>query len=496
LGEPIIDTFREMPVAEMDEISMDPVDPLGVIQRAELLSDLSPEAIDALLRVAGAGSGSPLAILEIRQLGGALSRTAGSLSPMGSGEARFSMNAIGATFTPEMAEAVKARIALLVEATRPYQTGETFLNFMEENPTGDRVSAAYPPEDWERLVDLKAEHDPHNLFRFNRNIPPSPAGSDPDERLSSERVKTTEKRRKTMTKMLVTGATGNVGSQVIRELLERDVPVRAFVRDPNKASAMLGEGVELAVGDYGDPESVRRALEGVDAIFLACANQARQVEYETRVIDAAKEMGVRRIVKLSAHGAEIGSPIAFWGWHARIEHHLRASGIPSVILRPSFSMANLLASAEAVQYTGKLFAPAGDAGISMIHPRDVGAAAAVALIEDGHEGETYTLTGPEAITFGQVAGYLWGALGREIEYLNVPDEVALQSMIEQGLPEFVAAQIVAVFGVLRQGAQERTTGTVRSLTGYEPRAFTDFARENARWFAPPAIQQDEREKAS
>ena len=171
LGEPIIDTFGEMPVAEMDRISMDPVDPLGIIQHAEMLSDLSPEAVDALVRVAGAGS--PLIILEIRQLGGALAPTAGSLSPMGSGVARFSMNAIGATFTPEMAEGVKDRIALLAEVIRPYKTGETFVNFMEEGPAEERVRAAYPPEDWERLVDLKDEHDPHNLFRFNRNIPPS-----------------------------------------------------------------------------------------------------------------------------------------------------------------------------------------------------------------------------------------------------------------------------------------------------------------------------------
>ncbi len=173
LGEPIIDTFREMPVAEMDKISMDPVDPLGVIQHAELLSDLTPEAVDALVEVAGTGSGSPLIILEIRQLGGALARTPENLSPLASGEARFSMNAIGATFTPEMAEGVKAHLARVTEETRPYQTGETFLNFMEENPSRDRVRAAYTRGDWERLVHLKEERDPDNLFRFNRNIPPS-----------------------------------------------------------------------------------------------------------------------------------------------------------------------------------------------------------------------------------------------------------------------------------------------------------------------------------
>ena len=299
-----------------------------------------------------------------------------------------------------------------------------------------------------------------------------------------------------MKKLLVTGATGNVGSRVVQELQERGVPVRAFVRDHGKAQTMPGDGVELAVGDFGDPESVRRSMEGVEGVFLACSNQPRQVEYETRVIDAAREAGVRRIVKLSALGAEIGAPVAFWDWHARIEEHLQSSGIPSVVLRPGFSMANLLASAEAVQYTGKLFVPAGEAGISMVHPQDVAAVASVALIGDGHEGETYTLTGPEAITFEGVAGHLSEAVGREIEYLNVPDEAALQGMIEQGLPEFVAAQIVAVFGVLRGGGQERTTGTVQSMTGREPRGFAEFAREHARLFAPPALRQEEREKAS
>jgi FAD/FMN-containing dehydrogenase len=175
LGEPIADTFGQLPAAATDAISRDPVDPLGIVQRAGLLADLSPGAIDALVGVAGAGSGSPLLSVELRQLGGALARTSGDLSPIGGGDARFSLNAIGATFTPEMAEKVSIYLARLAEATRSYQTGETFLNYLEVDPAADRVRAAYPPADWARLVALKTAHDPHNLFRFNRNIPPSPA---------------------------------------------------------------------------------------------------------------------------------------------------------------------------------------------------------------------------------------------------------------------------------------------------------------------------------
>ena len=285
-----------------------------------------------------------------------------------------------------------------------------------------------------------------------------------------------------MTKVLVTGATGNVGSRVVGELRERGVPVRAFVRDPDKATAMLGEGVELAPGDFSDEASVRRAVGDVDTVFLACANDPRQVEYETGVIDAATEAGVRRIVKLSTLGAEVGSPIAFWDWHGRIEERLRASGVPFVMLRPTFNMTNLLGSAEGVRHAGSLFAPAGGARVAMIDPTDVAAVAAVALTEDGHEGETYVLTGPKAVTFERVAEELSAATGHRVQFVAVPDEAARQALVGSGMPEFVAGQIVAIFGFLRRGAQERTTGVVRALTGREPRAFARFARDHAELF--------------
>jgi Berberine and berberine like len=174
LGEPIMDTFGMMPYAAMDSISMDPVDPMGVRQHSEMLGDLSPEAIQTLVEVAGAGSGSPLILLELRQLGGALARTAEHLSTMGNGDSKFIMNGVGPAFTPEMAEGVEAYLARVTEATRPFQTGDTYVNFMElDDANAERVKAAYAPEDFERLVALKDRYDPQNVFRFNRNIAPS-----------------------------------------------------------------------------------------------------------------------------------------------------------------------------------------------------------------------------------------------------------------------------------------------------------------------------------
>ena len=164
-------------------------------------------------------------------------------------------------------------------------------------------------------------------------------------------------------------------------------------------------------------------------LFLSGADDPRRVEWETAAIDAAAEAGVRRIVKLSSIVAEPGAPVAFWDWHGRIEQHLRSSAVPAVVLRSSFFMSNLLAAAEPVALEGKLYAPAGEAQIAMIDPRDVGAAAAAVLTSAGHDGRSYVLTGPEAVTYTQVAAALAEATGREVEFVDLPDEAATQGLI-------------------------------------------------------------------
>ena len=176
-GEPVVDMFGVMPCQQMDMISMDPVAPIGAYTHVELLGELTPEAIDRLVEVAGVNSNSPLIMLELRHLGGALERLPADLSPIGRRDSRFIMNGVGATPTPEMARAVQAHLAYVAEELRPYETGATYANFLElHGASAERVRAAYSPEDWERLVELKDRYDTGNLFRFNRNIPPSSAG--------------------------------------------------------------------------------------------------------------------------------------------------------------------------------------------------------------------------------------------------------------------------------------------------------------------------------
>jgi uncharacterized protein YbjT (DUF2867 family) len=287
-----------------------------------------------------------------------------------------------------------------------------------------------------------------------------------------------------MTTVLVTGATGNVGSRLIQELRGRGVPVRAFVRDPGRAAAVLGPDVDLAVGDLAEPASIRAALEGVDVVFLACGNLPPQVEYEVNAIDAAVRVGIRRLVKLSALGARLGSRVAFWDWHARIEQHLRASGIPAVILRPRYYMSNLFGSVDTIRSAGAVFAPAEGVKVPMIDPLDVAASAAVVLCADGHEGRTYELTGPEVITFHDVAAHVSDVTGRPARFEPVPDAAALEGLLRAGMPDWMADNLVAVFGELRDDSAAQVTDAVHALTGRQPRHLAEFLADHAALFAP------------
>jgi uncharacterized protein YbjT (DUF2867 family) len=289
--------------------------------------------------------------------------------------------------------------------------------------------------------------------------------------------------------VLVTGATGNVGSAVVRALVSRGVAVRAFVRDAGKARELLGDDAELAVGDLSNAASIRSALDGVERIFLSSADGPEKVAHETAVVDAAAAAGAHLIVKCSTIGAAIGSPMRPFDWHGRIEEHLRRSDLPAVFLHSCFYMTNLLASAEQVRHEHRLFAPAGQGRIAMIDPRDTAAVAAVALTEDGHRGRTYVLTGPQAITYAQVAEELSRATGEHVEFVDVPDEAARQALVAAGMPDWLVEHLGALFPFIREGGLEPTTDTVHALTGREPRAFAEFAENHAHAFGRSVVAE-------
>lgn len=282
--------------------------------------------------------------------------------------------------------------------------------------------------------------------------------------------------------ILVTGATGNVGPHLVRELTARGEHVRAFVRDPGKARALLGDQGDVATGDYADPSSITAALDGVDRVFLLTPSHPEMVNYERTILDGAVAAGVQRVVKMSTVGADPRSDGRFASWQGQCEELLGATPIPAVILRSSYHMTNVCLYAESIRSTGKIFAPAGDAKIAMVDRRDLAAVAALALTEDGHDGRTYVVTGPEAITFHDVAGQLSQVLGKTVEFLDVPDEAAVAAALQAGAPAWLATGIGEVHRQLKRGIAAQTSDVARVLLEREPYSFADFARDTAEVF--------------
>jgi uncharacterized protein YbjT (DUF2867 family) len=283
--------------------------------------------------------------------------------------------------------------------------------------------------------------------------------------------------------VLVTAAGGTIGAQVLHRLRRHPVQIRALLHRPTGTPPP--DDIDAHYGDLGDPSTLDRACAGVDAMFLACGNVPAQVELECKAIDAATAAGVGMVVKLSAQGAEPRSPVAFWNWHAQIEQHLQASGLRSVVLRPSFLMSNLCAGAPQLAHLGAVVAPAGAARISMVDPVDVAAAAVAVLTGRGPDGAAFVLTGPRAVDYPTVAHDLSVVLGRTIRFVDVPPEAARASLVEAGVPAFAADQVVAVFAALRTGLQSVPTDAVRLLTGRDPGSLRDFVRRHAGVFGAP-----------
>lgn len=265
--------------------------------------------------------------------------------------------------------------------------------------------------------------------------------------------------------ILITGATGSVGRSLASELVAAG-PVRALVRDPERAGELLPDRVERVAGDFADPDSLARAMAGVRQVFLAAPNHPDQVRWEAAVVDAARAAGVRRVVKLSAHGARAGSDVAFWAAHAEIEDRLARSGLQWTILRPTTFATTVLGGFDG----NALVAPAAGARVSFVDPGDVAAVAAAALEDPRWNGRVLTLTGPAVLDFGEAAAVISGLVGRTVPFVPVPDAAARAAFAGLGLPAWYADNVVRVFAALRAGVADLHTDTVWRLTGRAPRS--------------------------
>ena len=291
-------------------------------------------------------------------------------------------------------------------------------------------------------------------------------------------------------KILVTGATGNVGSILIPTLINLGADVRALTRDESKAQGLKDAGAELVVGDLDKPETLDAAFRGVDKVFLITPPNPNQVIQTKNGIEAAKRSGSPFIVRLSA-GAVREMPGALpriSGQHAETDGMLRASGLPYNIIRPHNFMQGTMMAAQTVASEGVVYMPFKDGKVGMIDVRDIVNVAVKVLTEDGHEGKTYTLTGPASISFHDVAAALSKALGKQVNYVDVPLETARKGMISMGLPEWIADAFGEYFTAFGEGYGDFITPDVENIIGRPARSYDTFASDFAQVFGGVALQ--------
>lgn len=284
--------------------------------------------------------------------------------------------------------------------------------------------------------------------------------------------------------ILVTGATGTTGKEIISELQKLGAEgVRALVRDPAKASFIRDAGFETVEGDFDRPETLDAALEGVERALLLTPPSPKTFELQRDFIESAKRAGVHRVVKFSAIGADSGAAEGFGKWHGQAEDYLRESGLAWTMLRPNFFMQNLLGQAQQIAAEGRIYQPVGDAAASFIDVRDIASVAARALTEEGHEGKSYVLTGPEALSYNDVAAKLSDATGRNITYVAITPEQFRQGALAAGLPEWLVGALERLNEIFAAGYAAEVTDYVRAVGKKEPITFDRFARDHAQAFA-------------
>ena len=277
--------------------------------------------------------------------------------------------------------------------------------------------------------------------------------------------------------VLVTGATGNTGRALVDALTRRGAPVRAMVRSAADRGK-LPAGVPAVVADFDDPESIAAALTGAERAYLVTPSSEQAEDQQRRFADQAAKAGLGHLVVLSQLGAEEGSPVRFLRYHAAVEQHVRDFGIPYTFLRPNLFFQGLLTVAGSIAAEGRLYAPIGDAKVSAVDVRDIAAVAAVALTEPGHEGATYTLTGPASITHAQMAAALTAALGRGVTFVDVPPE-AFAGRLRGILPPWQVEGLLEDYAHYRRGEAAAVSPAVAEVTGRPPRDIQQFARDYA-----------------
>lgn len=277
--------------------------------------------------------------------------------------------------------------------------------------------------------------------------------------------------------ILLTGGTGKIGSEVARLLAESGHDFRALVRDEDEGRRRLGPRVKLVQGDFARPASLTSALKDVETLFLISPNST----LEPPVVAAAKDAGVGRFVKSSALGGGTDPPPG----HGAVEQLIESSGVAWTFIRPSSFMQTLASYLpQLIGADGKFSLPSREGRTGWVDVRDIAAVAARVLIETGHEGQAYAVTGPEALSMGDVAATVSDITGRPVEFVPVSPADALVAMESSQLPPGMGEFLVNHYQAVAAGGFDLVTDVVADVGGVEPRTFQAFVEENADRFIP------------
>lgn len=278
--------------------------------------------------------------------------------------------------------------------------------------------------------------------------------------------------------ILVTGATGQVGSQLVPQLLDRNVPVRALTRDVSKL-ASWGDRIQPVSGSFDQPETLLAAMQGVEQVYLMSSGVG--AEHVEMAVNAAKQAGVRHIVLLSSLGAN-DTTFLIGKWHHDREAAVRESGLAWTFLRPGYFMSNALMWAETIKTQGAVYVPGSGGWSAPIDPQDIATVAALALTQPGHEDHIYDLTGEEILTTAEQLDILSRALGKPLQFVNVPPDAAREQMLQSGMPAIYVDAIMELFTRMREGGGALKTDTFERLTGHKPRTFEAWCRNHVAAF--------------
>jgi uncharacterized protein YbjT (DUF2867 family) len=283
--------------------------------------------------------------------------------------------------------------------------------------------------------------------------------------------------------ILITGAGGLSGPIIVREFARQGYPVRALVRNRAKAQALEGlSGVELVEGDMLRPDTLTYALSGVDRVLLISSPDQQMAETQCTFIDAAKKAGVRHIVKFSGLNSTFDSPFIFSRMHAEIERYLENSGVAWTHLRPSQFMQVYLREVPGIVTKSAFFLPLEDAKLAPVDIEDIAKAACILLHTQGHEGKSYDMTGPEALNMTEIAEQISLAIGKTVQYVNIPQVERRQALLAAGIPAYFVDALDVQAELRRQGAEAAIHLETHTALGVRPTTFAEFARRNAAAF--------------